>query len=125
MPRFSFGGPGVLLGFVFGVGYATAAQVEQTGAQAKMAAAAYEAAFAETVPPHVIAANRTQLATLVATNIFGQNTPAIAATEAEYAEMWAQDAAAMYGYALSSASATTLSPFTHPPRTTNEEGPAH
>jgi hypothetical protein len=71
--------------------HATAAQVEQTGAQAKMAAAAYEAAFAETVPPQVIAANRTQLATLVATNIFGQNTPAIAATEAEYAEMWAQD----------------------------------
>ena len=122
MPRFSFGGPGVLLGFVFGVGYATAAQVEQTGAQAKMAAAAYEAAFAETVPPHVIAANRTQLATLVATNIFGQNALAIAATEAEYAEMWAQDAAAMYAYALSSASATTLSPFAPPPWTTNREG---
>jgi PPE-repeat protein len=101
---------------------ATAAQAEQTGAQAKMAAAAYEAAFADTVPPPVIAANRTQLATLVATNIFGQNTPAIATTEAEYAEMWAQDAAAMYGYALSSASATTLSPFTEPPQTTNQEG---
>lgn len=33
----------------------------------------------------------------VATNILGQNTPAIAATETQYAEMWAQDAAAMYG----------------------------
>ncbi|MEB3981803.1 PPE domain-containing protein [Mycobacterium sp. 663a-19] len=98
---------------------ATAAQAEQTGAQAKMAAAAYESAFADTVPPPVIAANRAQLATLVATNLLGQNTPAIAATEAEYAEMWARDAAAMYGYALSSAAATTLSPFTEPPRTTS------
>jgi PPE-repeat protein len=101
---------------------ATAAQVEQTAAQAKMASAAYETAFADTVPPPVIAANRSLLTTLVATNIFGQNTPAIATTEAEYAEMWAQDAAAMNGYALSSASATTLSPFTQPPQTTNPGG---
>ena len=101
---------------------ATAAQVEQTATQAKMAAAAYEAAFAETVPPPVIAANRSLFATLVATNILGQNTAAIAATEAEYSEMWAQDAGAMYGYAASSASATTLSPFTKPPQTTNQEG---
>jgi PPE-repeat protein len=101
---------------------ATAAQAERTAAQAKMAAAAYETAFAETVPPPVIAANRSQLAILVATNIFGQNTPAIAATEADYAEMWAQDAGAMYGYAFSSASATTLSPFTEPPQTTNQKG---
>jgi PPE-repeat protein len=97
-------------------------QVEQTAAQAKMAAATYETAFADAVPPPVIAANRSLLATLVATNMFGQNTPAIATTEAEYAEMWAQDAAAMYGYALSSASATTLSPFTQPPQTTNPGG---
>ena len=103
---------------------ATAAQVEQTAAQAKIAAAAYETAFAETVPPPVIAANRSLLTALVATNILGQNTPAIAATEADYAEMWAQDAGAMYGYAFSSASATTLSPFTPPPQTTNQEGVA-
>ena len=37
--------------------------------------------------------------------LLGQNTPAIMATEALYGEMWAQDAAAMYGYAGSSASA--------------------
>ena len=53
----------------------------------------------------MIAANRTQLASLVATNIFGQNTPAIAANEAQYGEMWAQDATAMYGYAANSAAA--------------------
>ncbi len=81
---------------------ATAAQAEQAADQAKAAASAYEAAFTATVAPPVIAANRTLLASLVATNILGQNTPAIATTEAHYAEMWAQDAAAMYGYAGSS-----------------------
>ena len=95
---------------------------EQSAAQAQAAAAAYEAAFAATVPPPVIAANRTRLAILIATNFFGQNTAAIAATEAAYAEMWAQDAAAMYGYAASSSAATALTPFTPPPHTTNATG---
>ena len=89
---------------------ATAAQAEETAAQARAAAAGYEAAFAMTVPPPEIAANRSLLAVLVATNFLGQNTPAIAATEAQYAEMWAQDAVAMYGYAGSSAAATVLTP---------------
>jgi PPE-repeat protein len=71
-----------------------------------------------TVPPPVIAANRVLLMTLIATNFFGQNTPAIAATEAQYMEMWAQDAAAMYGYAASSALATQLAQFSDPPNTT-------
>lgn len=62
------------------------------------AAAAFEAAFAETVPPPVIAANRALLAQLIATNFLGRNTPAITAIESQYAEMWAQDAAAMSGY---------------------------
>jgi PPE-repeat protein len=99
-----------------------AAQAEQTATQAKAAAAAYEAAFAMTVPPAMIAANRSLLMALIATNIFGQNTAAIAATETDYAEMWAQDAAAMYGYAGSSAAASTLTPFTSPPPTTNPAG---
>ena len=97
----------------------TAAQAEETANQARAAVASYEAAFAATVPPPVIVANRTLLMTLIATNILGQNTPAIAATEAHYMEMWAQDAAAMYGYAGSSAAATQLTPFTEPPQTTN------
>ena len=100
----------------------TAAQAEQTANQARAAAAAYEAAFAATVPPPVVAANRSRLSSLIATNILGQNTPAIAATEAQYAEMWAQDAAAMYGYAGSSAAAATLSPFTPPQQTTSPAG---
>src|SRR5271163_424324 len=90
---------------------AAATQAEETANQAMAAAAAYEAAFTATVPPPVIAANRAQLAMLVATNFLGINTPAIMATEAQYAEMWAQDAAAMYGYAGSSAAAATLTPF--------------
>jgi PPE-repeat protein len=100
----------------------TAAQAEQTANQATAAAAAYDAAFAETVPPPVVAANRSQLMALVATNFFGQNTPAIAVTETQYAEMWAQDAGAMYGYASASASATSLTPFNSPPSTTNSGG---
>ncbi|OBA83147.1 hypothetical protein A9W99_08915 [Mycobacterium sp. 1164966.3] len=103
----------------------TAAQAEETGAQARSAAAAYQTAFSATVPPPMVAANRSQLMTLIATNVFGINTQAIAATEAQYAEMWAQDVAAMYGYAASSASATALTPFNPPPQTTNPEGLAN
>ena len=100
----------------------TATAAEQTASQLTSAIAAYETAFAATVPPPLIAANRSLLAALVATNIVGQNTPAIAATEAQYAEMWAQDAGAMYGYAGASAAATTLTPFNPPPPTTNPAG---
>ncbi|HZE17762.1 MAG TPA: PPE family protein [Mycobacterium sp.] len=102
--------------------HTTAAAAQHAASQAMASAAAYEAAFAMTVPPPVIAANRAQLAALVATNFLGQNTPAIAATEAHYGEMWAQDAAAMYGYAGSSASAATLNPLTSPAPTTNPGG---
>ena len=101
---------------------ATAAQAEQTAAQAEAAAAAFEMAFAATVPPPVIAENRARLIALIATNIVGQNTPAIAATEAQYAEMWAQDAVAMYGYADASAAASQLGLFTPPPETTCPNG---
>lgn len=101
---------------------ATAALAREAAAQASAAAAAYEAAFAATVPPPVVAANRAELAVLAATNIFGQNTGAIAAAEARYAEMWAQDAAAMYGYAGSSSVATQVTPFAAPPPTTNAAG---
>jgi len=101
---------------------ATAAQAALTAAQATAAVAAYEAAFAMTVPPPVIAANRALLLALVATNFFGQNTPAIMATEADYVEMWAQDAGAMYGYAGASSAAAALTPFTTPLETTNSSG---
>jgi PPE-repeat protein len=102
-----------------------ATQAEEAATQAKAAAAAYEEAFASTVPPLLVAANRTLLTKLVATNLFGQNTSAIATTEAQYAEMWAQDTAAMYSYAGSSATATALTPFIAPQQNTNPGGTAN
>ena len=99
-----------------------ATMAEETASQARAAAAAFDAAFAMTVPPPAIALNRALLMTLIATNFFGQNSPAIAATEAQYMEMWAQDATAMYGYTASSATASDLNPFTSPPDTTSSNG---
>lgn len=101
---------------------ATACRCEQAARQATAAAAAYEAAFAMTVPPPVVAANRVRLMALVATNLLGQNTPAIMAIEAEYGEMWARDAAAMYDYAANSATASAFSVFTPPPQTSRPTG---
>ena len=94
-------------------------QAAQTSAQATMAAAAYEGAFDATVPPSEIAANRALLAALVATNFLGQNTPAIAATEALYMEMWFQDGLAMDTYALVSQQATALPQQTAAPTTSD------
>ena len=102
----------------------TAAQAAKTAGQLGSAVTAYEAAFAATVPPGEIEVNRALLASLVDTNVLGQNTAAIAATEAQYAEMWAQDAAAMYGYAGASAAATRVTPFSSPAPTTNQSGTA-
>ncbi|GBG36069.1 PPE family protein [Mycobacterium montefiorense] len=102
----------------------TAGQAEQAGTQAAAAAGAFEAAFAETVPPPVIAANRLLLLELLATNFLGQNTAAIAALEAEYGEMWAQDAVAMYGYAGTSAAASTLPAPQLAAPTANPAGPS-
>ncbi|MCV7257975.1 PPE family protein [Mycobacterium shimoidei] len=102
----------------------TAAQAEQAAAQARAAAAAYEAAFAATVPPALIEANRAALAQAIATNVLGQNMPLIAQLEAQYGEMWAQDAAAMYQYAAQVAPAAKVTPFTNPVQTTNPAGEA-
>jgi PPE-repeat protein len=100
----------------------TGAAAEHAAVQASNSAAAYESAFAATVPPPVIAANRALLQALVATNFLGINTPAIAATEAHYAEMWAQDAGAMYGYQASSAAAAQLQPISNAPAATTSTG---
>ena len=96
-------------------------QAAQTSAQARLAAAAYEGAFDATVPPSVIAANRALLAALIATNFLGQNTPAIAATEALYMEMWFQDGLTMDTYAVVSQQAAAL-PQQTPAPTTSDGG---
>lgn len=93
-----------------------AGQAEMAAAQATAAAAAYEAAFMATVPTPEVLANRLRLLMLIATNFFGQNTPAIAMTEIEYMEMWAQDVAAMVGYHVGARTvAATLPAFSAPP----------
>jgi PPE-repeat protein len=97
----------------------SAIQAAQTGGQASLAAAAYESAFAATVPPSVIVANRALLAALIATNFLGQNTPAIAATEAHYMEMWFQDGLTMDTYAATSQQATALPQHTPAPTTSD------
>jgi PPE-repeat protein len=91
---------------------AAAGQAEQTAAQLRLAAGTFAAALAATVHPIAVAANRTRLVSLVGYNLLGQNAPAIAAAEAEYEQMWAQDAAAMAEYyAGASAAVAQLVPW--------------
>ncbi|WP_156747822.1 PPE family protein, partial [Mycobacterium sp. E3198] len=77
---------------------AAADQAAAMAGGARAAATAFESALAAMVPLTAVTANRTTLGSLVATNFLGQNSPAIAANEFDYVEMWAQDAAAMLGY---------------------------
>jgi PPE-repeat protein len=100
----------------------TSAQLQEAASKATASAAAYEAAFMASIPPPVVFANRAQLAMLVATNILGQNTPAIAANEALYGEFWAQDAAAMSAYAANAATAAQVTPLQEPAQSTNPAG---
>jgi PPE-repeat protein len=103
----------------------TAAQAEQVATQARSAVAAYEQAFAATVPPPAIAVNRAETAAAVQANVFGQYTALIAQLEAQYGEMWAQDSSAMYTYAGQSAAATQVTPFASPAASTNPAGTAN
>ncbi len=100
------------------VGWLSAAAAQATAAalQARAAATSFEAALTATVHPLAVEANRVSLATLVATNFLGLNTPAIFANEFDYVEMWAQDVAAMLGYhSGATAVAESLTPFSVPP----------
>ncbi len=94
---------------------ALADQARQTAHGAEAASSAYEAAFTATVPPPTVEANRTRRASLAAMNFLGNSSAEIADTEAEYEQMWAQNAAAMYAYAAASADAAALTPFVPPP----------
>ncbi|WP_239656355.1 PPE family protein [Mycobacterium riyadhense] len=77
---------------------AAATQAGGAAVGAKAVAAVFEAARGAVVHPLAIASNRTRLVSLVVSNLFGFNAPAIAVNEAEYEEMWAQDVAAMLSY---------------------------
>jgi PPE-repeat protein len=103
---------------------ATAAQAQQTAHQANAAASAYGAALAAMVAPNVIGANRLQRISLAEKNCLGQISAVIADTDADYEQMWVQDAAAMYAYARASADASKLTPFSSPPLTSDPIEPA-
>jgi PPE-repeat protein len=102
----------------------TAATAAQTGAQAQAAAGAYQSAYASMVPLPVIEANRTELATLVSNNFLGQNTGAIATNEAEYLDMWIQDALTMDTYQVNSQVASTLPAHSAAPQVASGAVPA-
>jgi PPE-repeat protein len=101
---------------------ATAQQTQQIASSAQAAAAAFNSVRAAVVPTAEVAANRTRLAQLLATNGFGENLPAIAETEAEYQSMWANNSAAMSRYQAASAQAATLPQFASPTSATNPAG---
>jgi len=101
----------------------TAQQSQQTAAAAETAAAAFTSTLVSMVHPSVVAANRTRLMQLLATNWFGINLPAIAETEQEYQMMWANNSAAMSRYQATSQQATSqMSQFSSPSATTNSTG---
>src|SRR5947209_7032403 len=58
---------------------AAAADAQHVAAQARATAASFDAAFAATVPLPQVVANRSRMALLAISNLFGQNGPAIAA----------------------------------------------
>lgn len=66
---------------------AAAAQAADAAGHARTIAGVFEAARSATIQPIAVAANRSQILRLVMSNLFGQNAPAIAATEAVYEEM--------------------------------------
>ncbi|WP_261900548.1 PPE family protein, partial [Mycobacterium marinum] len=77
---------------------AAAARAVGASAQARAVAEVFEAARSAMVHPVAVSANRNVFVQLVMSNLFGQNAPAIAATEGAYEQMWAADVAAMVGY---------------------------
>jgi PPE-repeat protein len=91
-----------------------AAAAETSAAQARAAASAYESALAAMVPPAAIDAIRALRISLASTNPLGQAGPAIADAEAEYEQMWAQNADALNGYVRASADASKMTPFCSP-----------
>jgi len=103
----------------------TATEAEQAASQAGSAAAAFETVLASVVPPEVVLTNRAELTQLLSTNVLGQNSSAISSLEAEYAQFWAQNSSALYGYAASSASASQLPKFAAAPQVANPAAAAN
>jgi PPE-repeat protein len=102
----------------------TAAEAEHTASQLDSASAAFESAFASVVPPPLIAQNRALLTQALQTNVLGQNTNVISQLEAQYSQMWAQDASTLYNYAAQSSTATKVTPFQSAPEVSTQDAQA-
>jgi PPE-repeat protein len=102
----------------------TAQQCQQMAVAVQDAIAAFISARSSVVPVASVSANRARLTQLLATNRFGINLPAIAETEDEYLDMWANNSAAMSRYEAASAQATTLPKFSSPLAIANPAGTA-
>ena len=98
--------------------HTTALQATQMSMAATTMASSFVATQTAMVHPSVVTANRTMLAHLIATNIFGINFPAIAATEARYMQMWMSNTTAMLGYHATSMQTMAMPTFTPPSRMT-------
>jgi PPE-repeat protein len=96
--------------------HTTAGQAAQMSMAATTMVGSFGATQTAVVHPSVVTANRTRLAHLIATNIFGINFPAIAATEAQYMQMWAGNTTAMLGYRATSLQTMAMPTFTPHPR---------
>jgi PPE-repeat protein len=97
----------------------TAQQCQQVAASAEAAAAAFTQAQSSVVQPAVVAANRAQLARLLATDRLGSNLAAIAENEAQYQTMWANNSAALTRYEAAATQALDLPQFSSPPSIAN------
>ena len=104
---------------------AAATQAEHTATQAAAVASAHELAMSAMVHPDVVVANRARLMSLRTANCLAQVSPMIAQTEAEYEQMWSDDAEAMYAYAQASAKASVLTPFGSSSLTIDPSGSTH
>ncbi|WP_068187580.1 PPE family protein [Mycobacterium sp. UM_CSW] len=102
----------------------TAQQADQLASSTQAAATAFNSAQSAVVPVATVTANRTRLAQLIATNRFGANLPAIAATEEQYQAIWANNSAALTRYQAATAQALDLQQFTTPPAITDPAGTA-
>jgi PPE-repeat protein len=92
--------------------HTTAGQAAQMSMAATTMASSFSTTQTAVVHPSVVTANRTMLAHLIATNVFGINFPAIAATEAQYMQMWAGNTTAMLGYHSTSLQTMAMPTFT-------------
>ncbi|WIY12965.1 PPE family protein [Mycobacterium tuberculosis] len=92
-------------------------QIQQTAYVIDFLAYAYEETRQKVVPPATIANNREEMRRLIASNVAGVNTPAIAGLDAQYQQYRAQNIAVMNDYQSTARSALSDLPrWQEPPQ---------